>query len=704
MFIVVQVLFWLVFHESRNMPRRPIHFGLLSLRSFSLKILGGTMKAFLSFVFAFALTSSTFGADDSKDWDPKTRLPEWTFVGKVSEREKALAQTMREKMIGELQFWKDHGLESPPVINDLIYIPTYEGMGVADFFKLLHNKRGDIIDYILAQYDYYTRSSVYVKLKYMGEKLGAKSDQKVAILNMKAQEILNRLFDRYVMLRYGFSAEDIIPHLLENTPMEVLAQKPIIPMKDNAFYGRVLPIEIQDLVKPMTEAEMEAFKAKVAAADTNIVSKAKLYSEILGSVFAEMNGKNILNLLKIRKPTRRIVILPRTTQGRDDVEVSTLCDPSVVMHEKAHNINSLLTGNGHMASCVDEALADFLAALPEENPRIGEFFVKASGVIASRLADSRDPDEVDFAEKMAMLAKKKFLRDLSEPYDIDDLERENLLANEHEAGNPLRKVLWSLSSNPTIRPELNSILFKVVSEFTSLPAVVTSRTQAALLFRQIRTQGKLRSEQEKVAKRLAAEAPQMSKREIELAAAKIAKLNMKEKEAQAIVNRHTTRWYATSDREAIEADYALPEFFRVLYRHALKVSPHFALQVQQEAEVAMNSKAVVIKAESGKEYLVFLKNARSLFDKLMTPRLQEIIDTLDATRTELATLADKPDAKKDRTIALALYERSIESLLEYERTGKFFALYAPHPIVGPTEKLLSFLAKPHMKKCDDSLR
>ena len=89
----------------------------------------------------------------------------------------------------------------------------------------------------------------------------------------------------------------------------------------------------------------------------------------------------------------KIVILPRSTQKTNDLEVSTLADFSVSTHEQGHHINHTLAGDKNLHRIIDEVFADYLAAAPIDNPRIGEFFAKSSGVISERLKNSSKFEE-----------------------------------------------------------------------------------------------------------------------------------------------------------------------------------------------------------------------------------------------------------------------------------------------------------------------
>jgi hypothetical protein len=607
-------------------------------------------------------------------WTPEEMIPEMSYVGQSSPQEVALGQELRQHLIHELQYWKNNGMPQPAPLEGIYYITSTDHIKIDDFLHTLNPTISDVRAHVVAQHEALMNSNLFSLLKSLQEKYGAK------IKNINLSETL---FDWYAQIRYGYSVKDFYQAVMKNDFLgNVDKGLESHAHKDNAFFGEFPRIELTDVLPGVTQA------GTGPSMDVN---------SALGNLGSLINIDALNKEAKTGK-SRKIIILPRSTQQEGDAQISTLNDRSVLEHEAGHWFIHGLIGDRPIDTMLDEAGADYMYASSEDDPKIGVFFSQASAVIAERLKHSQDPDDVHFADAMEKMAEKGYLRDLSEVSSIDSLDRSYKASEAHDAGNPVRSFIWQLRSQDKLG-QVDQLMVSSLKDFSTLPSVISSRSNLVIGFRQVMMQINTVLRMALQEKKL--ENQGKTQEDVEHDAKKIVTELIDQKEDAARAKRLNDSWFGfTSQRPAIKADYVIPEFFRTFYRNAQKQAPQLLPLIRSLAEKAMHSESVIVKTKSGVDEIVFVRSNLSKLNPVAMVRVNQLVNQLSDLRGQIESGdGESPDSKK----LLGLYENQLEKVQEYERTGASRRLFFPHPVLGAGAKAIGLLTRKSDSKKSEEL-
>ncbi len=652
---------------------------------------------------ALLFTLPVFAAPKGEDWNVEHEIPEFTLVGEVSDAERVLAKSLRQELLENLTYWKNHGLPNPPDLTGIYYMSNFQTMTVEDLIKAFNPNLPNVKEHIFAQYEHFKRSKLWSVIKYFegvikgGSASSKKKSKKTETAEVekpvaapaetpaegakdaKAEKKLDfaqMFFSQYVKLRYGFSTPDVIEDLTNGRKYSEVADAKS-EMVDNAFYAQTLRMDLTDVLPLASEKDV------AGQVDWN----------------ALIDTKKFMKIQKTTEITPRIVILPRSTQGANDMSVTTLADSTVTTHELGHHIITTMGEKRPVHRMIHEVFADYLAAAPTNDPKIGEFFAQASGTIAERLkGGAKEEREIELVRAFERLAEKEVLRDMAEFSNIDTLDRSYRIANEYDGGNPLRKMMWELRKERQAKGDveaLDEIVLDSLRDFSFLPSVMSTRTSLWLMVRSLITSGhsylKLWNLKRKVTKALPAAiefTPAENVAFKETISKEIAKLEAKKRSSRIFWQR-----LGMGKREAISADYVLPEFLRVMYRRAQAESPELAANLRSRAEQLMNSKSILVQTKSGTEELVFTRSRLDKMNLVARLKVKSILSRLEIIRPEITALTAAAESDEAVTPKLekakSTYARLLEGLQEYERTGSTFKLFWPHPFMDAFQGVIS---------------
>jgi len=624
-------------------------------------------------VLIFSLHSIVWaGPDQPKDdWSPEREIPRFTFVGEVSSAEKHLADILRQKMIHQLEYAKEAGLPNPPDLDSMIYIGTYDGMRFQDYLHLMNPHIKNIPEDAARQFEDYKSSNLYTFLSKMEESMqkgdkGGAALQK--LIGKQGSSLPELVFDFFAKLRYGA----FIPHFIERLQAnEILTHEIVAKLdlgEDNAYFGRFFDFNISDVLTQRQEGKP--------------VPLDKMF-----------NLKGIAKAFKSKRPILKIVILPRTTQQVGDLELTTLKDPSVVLHEQGHFQNFTAYGDGgQFDRSLDEAVADYIAASSENDPKIGAWFAQVSQVVADRLkAEGSNPENDKLIAAMERIADKKVLRDLSKIQTIDDLPRFYSIAEEHGAADPVRTILWQTrtSLSPDEQLEFDHGLIRAIHNFSEIPDWTSTRLDVYLGFRSI--YAKLRELVkakwgEKVLEGKLGRAPNPAEK-AELAKQIREKRESTEAKAKAAFQRD--KYLGSKQAPPIPSDYVLPEFARALYSELL-ASPRIAKIFRWKAERALDAKSYVFETKGGRKSLMLVSQRTSWLDPITKVKLQRSFEKIEFLKDQIRAARQAIQQMESSDVDAAASELQLNGLLktftaelehvqEYQRTGSMARAFTPHP-------------------------
>lgn len=759
----------------------------LSLRTFGLPLI-------LSFALQFATAAPVgdlgvygeFPFDQT--WQPEKEIPAPVFIGPSTEIERQMAIQVRQGLVQTLSFWQQHGLPNPPDVEGFYIVTDVRDLKVEKVLALFNPDIVDIKSHINREFAHLMNSRlVAFAAKFGARVMGATTNNEKAEIK---KAIASFMFDKYAANRYLFTIPDILEAVnggltVRQAVLKKEKEVPTYPMQDNAFYGKFLRFDLHEILplagamdlvafdKILADAEKEALgEATLAESENKRATEdkagAKKPSKIritkavigVGLTYVAKNLTQLIDFPKFQKLMKqnhrrspRIVLLPRSEQETLGSRISTLGDVSVSKHELGHHMAHTIHDSIHRL--VDEVMADYLAAAPEQDPKIGEFFAKSSAEIAMSLSskEPRTHENYLLGRSFARLAERGLLRDLSDETNIDQLSRKYQMANDYDAGDPLRTFLWKLRFESKLPSDVvDRMVIQVMGELDTLPTLMSSRTTTLLQARSVistireswmtfRQKSHLiswikevqKEEIDQLAEKLTKEKveaeaislatmPEIArKREItklvraaqkeaqksyiesqmsliDATAKSVVNAHLAEREDKATARRLLWRKIGLGARPAIQADYVIPEFLRAMYRVAELQGPEAQAAVRKYAEITMNSSSIVVSVDgrAGGE-LVFMKSSISKLNSVARFRLNQIILKLKQLRSEhTATLLTQEDSI-DRTETLETYNRlygaQLERLQEFERTGSVFRLFAAHPVMSSASAMIRLVQK-----------
>jgi hypothetical protein len=610
-------------------------------------------------------------------WDPSDVIPHPVHIGEASDEERELARQYREGMIKSLSYWKKRGLTEPPQLTGFIHFTSFEETRVIEVFEALNDQLPDVREYLFEQYDYYQKTKLY---HFLEQKQSAGPLGGALGIFMKVSSLFNKnlnrgvmglerrladvTFEQLIQMRFGFA----VPHLMKAIENDWTVQEAYQKsgshrpwdFYDNAFYAALPQVDLQTLLPEVREDSAYSWK------DMSEV----IHYEVLEQIF--------LGLYEVGFG-RKIVILPRTTEGVGDTEVSTLRDQTVGDHELGHHTNHSIADFRDVHRLVDEVLADYLSVAPMNEPEVGSFFAEASGIIAERLTHRLQtevlPEDkinryVQMIHGFAGISRQGLLRDMSAKSQIDTLKRFYEMPNDYDAGNPLRYFLWSIREAEGVQPEqFDEVVLATIQEFTLLPLLLSPGTQKRLWARQAwisvrqgaaSLSAQLRGESES----------RFFEKEQEREVAQMRRLVERQED------------YGLGKRPPIQADYITPEFVRALYRTAGRIAPRLQSQIAEQAEELMHSHALKISMHDGSKELVFVRRSWNQFNPLARHRLKTLLSRLRKSQEiyQREGFAKWPEEKKIEFYVD--YAKNLDRLLEFERTGETHRLFIARPAFG----------------------
>lgn len=697
------------------------------------------MKFLTAFLFLFCF--SVFA--DSASWDVEKAVPKVTVIGEESPQYEAAAEKMRARLVEQLTYWRDRGLTRPPELEG-VYIFSEPGeVKVKKVMEVLNPSMSNFMAHFIAQRTALENSEFVRVLKFqvrkIAEKQAAKAKKgKKSWLQIEAADgLIDWLFDYYCLIRYGFAVEGTFAAVTEDG--RLVDSKPALfsPGRDNAIYGRFPRIDLSDILLPAQVEDEEA--GKIRPQDWVRVSA-------LNAIFRDQSKASSLY-------SRRIVILPRTTEGTDpsDIEtISSVSDPTIDRHENGHHMNSTLARDHQgLHRMLEEIYADYLAQAPTGNPIVGQFFAEASGIVAARLKSRTDlnPDEVRLMRSLERLGERGQLRTFETDKTISTIDRSHIMSNSYDGGDPARGFLWRIRGQLTPEQQLrfDELTIKVIQEVGRVPAVVSRNASYALMVRGfIRSLIKKVETSRQLKKVFAEEGPEievafeMATEHIinnpELLQEIVTSPNQKGK-AEAILRRvaaevvtpdgfnasveaemragdrirkkeNRSKWVrgflsliGLDARARVEADYVLAELFRTYASLAQKEYPELRALIVQEAGVAMNATPKEYQLQDGSLEIVFVKRSWTPAFWLARNKLARILETRAGLREDweaLQAARSSMDPEEFAGYAAVLeerYARNLEGLQEFERTNSLRRLYAPFPLMRMARKAMLTFAK-----------
>jgi hypothetical protein len=413
-----------------------------------------------AFIFLILLFSnlSVF----AHDWNPEDEIPEVTHIGSVTAEAREQADLMRADLVKQLRYWKEIGLPNPPDLEAVIHLGDVEHVRLTDIVAQLNPSIQNIKAHVAEQYRALQKSELAYALSDLVQMIN-KSFNK----NIIAEELLDAFFDRYAFFRYGFSVNNFAYRIAKNSPMSECDIGSFTVFQDNAYYGRFPKINLNEILFPLSD---------------DVKGRAiNLLKIINDKKFQELN-ENPTGVF-----SRRLVFLPRSTQSKTDWNLLTIRDLSVSRHELGHHLSATYRGDlkpVHLLT--EEVIADYIASAVSEDPKIGEFFAKASGEIAKRFKNEKDRDLDSFKREFVFerMGQKGLLRDLSQATSLDQVDRNIIIANPYDAGHPLRYFLWTLRHSSGVdKAKIDQVLMKALQENSLLPFAISPRASFAIHFR-----------------------------------------------------------------------------------------------------------------------------------------------------------------------------------------------------------------------------
>ncbi|MCC6277995.1 MAG: hypothetical protein IT289_08785 [Oligoflexia bacterium] len=387
----------------------------------------------------------------TNDWDPKKEIPPVTVIGQGSAQEGRLAQHVELELERTLEYWRKMGLPNPPDLEGVFYIPNYKDIRVLEFVTILNPSIVDVRGFVNQQREHFERSYLRAFLDVLAPKLRADS-----------RELALFVFDQYLQIRLGVQMPMLSDALRLNPTVQELLQMTgtLGSNLDNAYFAAFPKVNLTDILPIKTDDKPVSL---LNPSDLNKI----VYIERVGS-------------MRELPKTRRIVILPRFTQADGDMKLTTLNDPSVLIHEEGHHMVDTMANEREIHRSLNEVLADYFAYIMLENPRIGEFFAKASGEIAGRLSKNPSVRDQIAAFQLEGLATQGFIRDISEEANMLGLARRTYDGGDYDNGHPLRRMMYGVhqrlkSQNPALIDELNKIVVRTVTEVANLPEIISTR-------------------------------------------------------------------------------------------------------------------------------------------------------------------------------------------------------------------------------------
>ena len=686
--------------------------------------------------FLCAISFSIFA--QTANWDVEKAVPPVTVIGEDSPKYEQAAQAMRARLMEQLNYWQARGLTKPPPLEGIYIFSEPGNVQVQEVMELLNPSLPNFLEHFKAQRAAFEGSAIYHLLRGMHEDFVKKQNEKAAagkkamVIKASSQEIGETLFDYYCLLRYGFAVEGTYKAVMAN--QKLVNAKPAIfsPDRDNAIYGRFPRIDLTEILVPLNQSE------EGSADPASTKSRISLNKLVKMSVLQEMfrDQQRVETLL-----SRRIVILPRTTEGMaatDSDMLSSVNDPSIDRHENGHHMNSTLARNHQgLNRMLEEIFADYLAQAPTGQPVVGQFFAEASAIAAGRLGERSDLDihEVRVMKSLEKLGERGYLRTFDTEATIDSINRRHILSNSYDGGDPARGFLWRVRQQLTADQQLrfDELTVKVIQELGHVPSVISGNATMALmirgLFKTFAAQAMLSRELKKVLEEnhkdiervhamarekmlsdpdllrqiaesvdptakqqeilleIASEIVTPSRFNAEIEAQLRVTERLKEKEEGSKSGAFWS-YLGFGARHRVEADYVLPELFRIYASFAQAEYPEFRPLIIKEAEAAMNAKAVSFTLQDGSQEIVFVRRQWTGASWLAKKRLQKILQARFEMRAKWEELQGQKaniDVEEfaDRQSALEqAYGRNLEGLQEFERTNKLRHLYWPFPVTN----------------------
>lgn len=599
------------------------------------------------------LVSSAALSQPQPDWDPASKIPEFVFVGEVTDYDRSDAQRLRQGLIEYLGYWKQVGLPNIPAVDAMVFIPQYKDQSIRDYLKILNPDIPDVMVHAQKQYQALQNSKIAAAMHVYAQVIG-----------VSPIDLINQFFDSYAAMRYGYTGKGFVEDISMNKPLSRLEVEKDVGA-DNAYFSRSTKVDLEGTLAPLNQTSMTLDEAE----------------EII-------KGNSIPALVArvARSETTRIVILPRTAQKVFGPNVSTLKDISVIAHEIGHHINRAIISPFENHLMIEEALADYLAAAGLKNPKIGSFFAAVtSGDIQNLVVASTSGESAEkLQEAASIILSKSMIRSLDTMATMDSVPRVFAYQEEHDAGDPARRFLWQVRLGlKGQEAEFDRIVLRSIRAYAERPIVIATQTDALLSFRAkiMELRRFLKSFHQTMKAKI------FLNRDLKIsenmAVARLINQNDAQIELRRGKLRSIFRPFGLALRPKIPADYVIPEFFRVVYRESASL-PAIQAVVKAEAEKAMNSSSFEVTLEDGSRELVFARNRLATLNPLARRRVQTLIRRQHMLLKQfLAGDQNNPDRE-----LLENYGTTLQAIQEYERTGRTYRLFWPYPTVAIAKAVL----------------
>jgi hypothetical protein len=649
-------------------------------------------RIFLSAVLAllFITAGLPAGAQTSTDWDPRNSVPQIQTLGRVSPREQQAVVALRDHLVSQLSYWKKDGYPLPPPLDEILYFPDYN-FPLVDLLQHLNPRTPDVVKHLMAQNQIFKASLLYRGVTAWEKKL-----------KKPEGAFTGKIFDYFCMLRYGFYVPNMVDALAKKLSVADAikdAQSPM-PYTDNAFFYKTVDgLDLGKILKPddgkLSDQELTSGKGA-----------GELMQSVDMQAFGKMQTTNDEKLVE-----RRIIILPRKTQGYDDMEMSTLSGPDVIGHEFGHHMNSGLAGPNSLPRSTDEMGADYLTASAFDNPLIGKKFAEASKTEADRLNKDGDPNDRLMALAYENIADQGVLRDLSQYFDNDTVPQSFQVTDDYTAGHPVRSFMWRMrQSSGDKKDAFESIFLQTLSEFAKVPAVQSPYARFNMTLRgyvlNIKRFVLTLHLRNKVASEVAA--GKLSKEDGEI---KLAQLKMEffsKAEARMAKVRVFMDRVGMGSRPVAPQHYVNGEYFRTMYRVAQTHDPELAALVRKEAEVAMHSNSMIVKTSSGIDEIVFVRTELGKLNPAVVLKVKKNMNEIAKLRGEIQLLssANLDETKDPASVvrlqnAVSQYVKRMDQIQEFERTNAVRKLYVAHPVLASASWALGKVSSKLSKKVQE---
>lgn len=582
-------------------------------------------------------------------------LPKVQFSANASFSEISRAETYRDNLVRTLEFWQRAGLKKPLAVDSITVISSYDGLHLLDLLKLLNPDVPNVQAHIEEQHRHFLRSELAGKIRKLEE------DNK-----LPSGVLTKAFFDQYAGIRYGYSFSNFYEEVVRNPLVSSLYADANDKMpSDNAYYGRYPQVDLTKHL-PLRDPDGKislAFMSLIASSPDTI----SLYEHLARSKVGM---------------SRRIVILPRLGQLPGDLDISLLNDFMVGSHELGHHINASL---GDVPRLVDEAMADFIAAMVANDPKVGAFFATSSKEVARRIRarGGVTPRVERTLRHLEELAEKGFLRNLEEFWSIDHLTRDTRFADNYEAGNPIRTFLWNLRKEKGVE----TVALGAIEELANQPVLISPNTTVQLNLRRLGLEISRR-------KQIAREAARQElEGEGKLSPEATVDLLLAEKEAALLEMRlDKVKKGEAFTRPVIHADYILSEYFRAFASAAQKVGHAGMLEaVREQAGRVMNAHCEYVASSSGHKTLVFFKKRVQTTQRPTRQRIEQLLNLREGATM---LLGDSRFVGR----ALETYAFSVSAIQEFERFGDATYLTNPWPNIAKARERLD-----HLQNCGEAL-